>query len=1613
MIDKILLTVSCLIYFCSSQAKAGAPFYLTVERSFSNKERPSVVVDFADGKQPMAIRVLKPASLDELLQGQIQISRSYEEPRVAVNPARYLIKGLNAISSPLRVLRSMFTESYRKKERVFASSLKPNYSDAVLTPPSITVVKEPAGYTKVREYFIDLNRGGEDLVNKTPGFEDYAWMGSRYERRNIDLDPLPPGVYLLQAVQGSTEAQALLQVSDFTVQVKQTSRQLLLSAVSREGMPVEGVEYSYRDAKGKWTKLVGKSNSTGMFLAKLDSASLDRQLVVKANHKGSEVLTQTDFLPAIVDDQSIFILTDRPIFRPGDTVSFKGFLRDVTQAGISLLSANTLKRFSGVALRDQSGATQGPRIPIKPSNHGTFSGSFKLAEKAESGLYSVVMDAGEDSYKGELRVRDYVKPTFYLEISDKSGSLNAGQAFSFKLKATRFSGGVPQGARFEVFVYRKKYSVPEFVEEAGQGLDTGMNYYGASKGSSDVPTRLFSSVEGRQIQFDEDPWATAEEFASNGTASYAVTLPPLAEDKPNEEWIYTLVVRAKDSSGSFATVTEEQFVTRSEICVAAQVSKNVVKPKDTNLVLKLQTTYTDGRPAPQAKGLVEIKLQDPSGASKSLSDVPFETDGNGQVTVPIPVSEKSGQLELKALATSFEGKDLKFRPASERQVVIVAAGKGEAVLDSDVMQVMTNTPVIDSRGKAHLLVLLPKGWGNNEKGNVWLTQAADRIYNATSIPITGRSAWIDVTGKPEYGSGFFATLTAPMQGGKFSEAVMAIRQITTDKVLKIKLEPEKQIVAPFERQKVRVLVTNSEGKAEPDVEISLGVVDRALYQVQGEFRPKLMDFYFPLPKHNLMTFYSDDLQGFGYAAALGKPNFKLGALKSRSELAKKDMRDTAAWFPHLVTDANGQVTAEFDMPGNQTEWLITATAISKQSKVGEATSKFRSKSDVGVFPVMAEYFRQGDLIDVGLRISNGSNSEMIVAVSAATTLGSVKADALAAPIKIPAMKEVYIRAPFEAGSVTGKGQLSFSYQIGQKQSVVRSDFEILPASTRQLYSSEMAGEGQSQLATVLPDSGMPRGLKVMVSQGLLGAMLTASEGLLQYPYGCMEQLTHSTIPNLVLSDLLKKAGVTPDTAGFYGDLMKKAGEFANQGISRIVKSQHSDGGFGMWAGDVQSEVGMTAIVAGGLEMAATLGSQEAKAAMLRAINYLSGQLSGDPKTGLKLPHERYLTSGLLPILLDSPRAFGELAQSLILRNKEKSGLSLNELNTLLAIAEFGANAPAIKSAISPTSSTKSLADELNSRIISISDPTKGPVEQKESVLTDEGIGFTLNSRVEVSRSLQILHRMKALRPDVLKAGSRFIMSGFSDGGWQSTFDSAQIIFNLRSIVEEELKSRDKNARKIELSTKSGKRLGSLDVMPGGYFANFPLDGVALADAAVLMLKNLPENSFAQSTIDMDIPNEKLRAMGRGVKVTRQLYKIAGNQAVKIGADTKLHVGEFILSEVVAERFPVPGRSSSRYVVVIDSVPANAELVDNDREYLSDSKIKIVKNNYLSSVKETYRSGQKLTRVFEVRGASSGTSYAVWRVTSGGLAQLNAAEAFDMYDEGIRGNSDPGTFRVEN
>ena len=234
----------------------------------------------------------------------------------------------------------------------------------------------------------------------------------------------------------------------------------------------------------------------------------------------------------------------------------------------------------------------------------------------------------------------------------------------------------------------------------------------------------------------------------------------------------------------------------------------------------------------------------------------------------------------------------------------------------------------------------------------------------------GRSRWFEVEAKPEYGTGFYHTVGVPLSGGKYAEQTLGFRIIPWAKRLNIAITPEREETEPLKPFRIDFEVRTADGEPAADTELAVTIVDRAVYAVQPEFRPGIFDFFYPLPRLNLATFYSDELQGYGYADLLKKPNFKLGALKSQSKITKKSMRDTAGWFPHVITDSKGRATVTVDLPANVTEWLITAVAADKDGRVGESKGGFRTLSDISVDVLAPQFLRQDETAELKVSAVN-------------------------------------------------------------------------------------------------------------------------------------------------------------------------------------------------------------------------------------------------------------------------------------------------------------------------------------------------------------------------------------------------------------------------------------------------------------------------------------------------------------------------------------------------------------------------------------------------------------------------------------------------------------------
>ncbi len=1534
------LTLFLAVLLPSPAIQAGSPFYLTAERSFSNTEAPAIRLDYTVTDQPMLLRVLKADHLETFLDGQFNISRSYEQPLSELNPGHYFAKGLNAAKSPLHLFRGLLSVDFRKslKDTAFSQAVINVSSRPLVSVPQQILVAPPTGFQVVKENYLDLQHNGNDSHDLGWWFGQNAWDEQRYKIRELALEPLPDGIYLLQAVQGKTEAQCLIQVSSLAVQVKQSSRQLLVRVMNRDLQAVADGKVSYRDARGSWQAVPAATDANGELNFNNPEGILDGKLLIRVEAPAAKpgessriALTVTDFLPSQAKDDSVFVMTDRPIFKPGETFYYKGIVRSLEDGRLQIPAFQS--RQTDVSLTRADGNATGLQGQSALTDFGSFSGSFDLDPAQTPGLYRLLAQIDHKAYGGEFRVRDYVKPTFYLEWLDRSKSIEPGQPFNLKFHAKRYSGGVPQDVKFEVFLYRKKFEAPQFVVEAGAGLTAGTDYFGQVKSASPLtqPQRLYSSIEARQAAELSNPWETAAKLDDNGDGSFEFTVPSGDKDKPDQEWIYTLMVRAQDQSGGMAVLSDNIYATLSEAQPALRFNKTVAAVGDQDLQLLLQSSYADGKPAAKAGGVIDVMLEQPGSVQRTLVKLPFSSDEQGHQRLTIPTLQSYGRLTAVARLETLAGRSLSHPANSQAATLIVAGSGGEAVADNPELELYTPSTILSPGEQAKVFALLPKNWGNAESGPIWETLTGERIFDSHGSQQKGRSRWFEITAKPEYGTGFYHTVTVPVAGGKFKEQTLGFRIVPIEKRLQIAIQPEKAETEPLKPTKIRLEVKRADGTPAADTELALSIVDRAVYAVQAEFRPGIFDFFYPLQRNNLATFYSDDLQGYGYADLLRKPNFALSALKTQSKLAKKAMRDTAGWFPHVLTDAKGIAVVDVNMPANVTEWLVTAVASDKQGRIGENTGQFRTVTDVSVDIAAPQFLHIGDEVEVAVKLSN----HLPQAVNIAGSIGlpaalQLQNGELTGKTEIAANKEhlwpLRLSAAGQAGSSALKVALTAAapVRVGGAE-----EFEIplKAAALPQVYSSNWQ---DNLLHTELPPQSEPRRVDIRVNSGLLGAALQAAAMLVQYPYGCTEQLAHSIVPNLVLMDLIDRAGLKPEQLGPLAGNLQRAKQNAALGIRKLLANQKTDGGFSLWPGESEASLPVTLIAMQALKYAEELKVEGVANANFKAQEWLATQ-KDNPVANDGFVLSAFTQFNMYTVPWEQQAEFVRQTAA----NATASAIDLtNALRIMLKYKDQKWH-----NFNKQFKDRQALQQDISNRLqqaLEAIDPATYQSTRDELLYNQ--LGFDIGLPSVLSAGMAALDEAHAL-PDPLAAKlKRLLLQTQKNGYWASTYDTAQVIYNSRNLLSKEA-AKKSQPRTVAATAKNGFPLGALSPIPGGYLGSFTRFGKQ-PDVSEISLSALNPDEVAGAGVSIELPYPAVAARANGLSVERNFRRITakGNELVDLSQSLK--PGDVLISEVHVKRDFSNGRTAtgSEFVVIEDGIPAIAEGMENDQTYLADAKI---------------------------------------------------------------------------
>ncbi|MBN1817594.1 MAG: hypothetical protein JW828_09540 [Sedimentisphaerales bacterium] len=280
--------------------------------------------------------------------------------------------------------------------------------------------------------------------------------------------------------------------------------------------------------------------------------------------------------------------------------------------------------------------------------------------------------------------------------------------------------------------------------------------------------------------------------------------------------------------------------------------------------------------------------------------------------------------------------------------------------------------------------------------------------------------------------------------------------------------------------------------------------------------------------------------------------------------------ETLYFNPAVITDPRGTASLSIPLADSITTWRASCMASSVLGQLGSATAGIRVFQDFFVdidFPVA---LTQNDKVHVPVAIYNYLKTDQEIRLQVTEEdwfelEGLAEKTVTLAPAEIRA---VYFpitakKVGFRKFTVTARGT--------KKSDAVARQVEIVPDGAEILISHSGRLEGATTHTITIPEKAIEDASTIFVKvyPGVLSQVAEGLDSMLRMPFGCFEQTSSVTYPNILVLDYMKTTGkITPE-------LQMKAEGFINAGYQRLVSYEVEGGGF-EWFGKAPAHRILTA-----------------------------------------------------------------------------------------------------------------------------------------------------------------------------------------------------------------------------------------------------------------------------------------------------------------------------------------------------------------------------------------------------------------------------------------------------
>jgi len=301
-----------------------------------------------------------------------------------------------------------------------------------------------------------VNEGSQSL----PDYKDYKSHSAEF-----GIEGLPLGRYFIllsndaQFEKSSNTGGGIIefQVTNLGMWNRNTTEgKTSIVVVDRTlGKPIEGVQaiFSSRQKRNEGWKEVtrAKSDNEGFILPKLNERESYRVVLKYGEdvYYSDQNLYEYRNQPNRNITESVTFFTDRKLYRPGQTIYFKGLATSRDQNGIpSIISRKDIEvTFKDANYQDLA------KQRVTTNDFGTFHGTFTAPEGGLNGQMLIQASINGNAY---VQVEEYKRPTFEVLVDTVKASYQPGDVIDISGMAKAYAGFGIDGADVEIRVTREQ-----------------------------------------------------------------------------------------------------------------------------------------------------------------------------------------------------------------------------------------------------------------------------------------------------------------------------------------------------------------------------------------------------------------------------------------------------------------------------------------------------------------------------------------------------------------------------------------------------------------------------------------------------------------------------------------------------------------------------------------------------------------------------------------------------------------------------------------------------------------------------------------------------------------------------------------------------------------------------------------------------------------------------------------------------------------------------------------------------------------------------------------------------------------------------------------------------